>query len=137
MGSLTRDAGSARLSVEGPVGYTPDGRETWRYTIAEVTRFTGLDHDRVVREDVRVLETGADLHSGVGMVATPEQMMSTLCAFLTAGAEASAWAMRTGTALEDTENGTLFPHRVLMLAEQESDEIAMLGVELDEEENDG
>lgn len=125
MGTLTRDAGRARLTVTGPVGYTTDGRQTWRYTIADV------DEDGAVT----VLETGEDLHTGVGGIGgTTEQMMSTLCAFLTAAAESSSYAMRHGVALEETENGTLFNHQVLMLAELESDEIAMLGVELEEGE---
>lgn len=121
--TLTKDAGRARLTVTGPVGYTPDGRHTWQYTIAEVA------DDGTVTE----LETGQDLHTGVGGIGgTPEQMLSTLCSFLSAAAESSAYAMRHGVALDETENGTLFTHAVLMLAEQESDEIAMLGVELEE-----
>jgi hypothetical protein len=128
MGTLTRDAGRARLTVTGPRSVTPDGRQVWRYEIAE-TAGDGT---------VTVLETGEDLHSGVGAYPTPAEMMGSLCAFLSAAAEAGDYAMRHGVPLDETENGDLFNHAVLMLASQESDEIAMLGVELEEgDENDG
>jgi hypothetical protein len=123
MGTLTKDAGRARLTVTGPVSTTPDGRGVWRYEIAEITP-----------AGTQVLETGQDLHTGVGMYATPAQMLSTLCSFLTAAAEANDHAMRRGLPLAETENGDLFNHAVMMLASQESDEIAMLGCELDEED---
>lgn len=121
MGTLTMDAGRARLTVTGPVSVTPDGRQAWRYEVAEVT-----DAGPVV------LETGENLHTGLGIYPTPAQMMDSLCSFLTAAAEAGDYAMRHGVPLEETENGTMFNHDVLMLASQESDEIAMLAVELQE-----
>lgn len=122
MGTLTMDAGRARLTVTGPVSVTPEGRGVWRYEVAEVT-----DAGPVV------LETGENLHTGVGMYPTPAEMMTSLCSFLTAAAEAGDYAMRHGLPLDETENGTLFNHDVLMLASQESDEIAILGVELEEQ----
>ena len=124
MGTLIQTAGTARLSVTGPVGHTSDGRETWRYDVSEVA----------ADGTVTSLESGEDLHTGVGVTAAPEEMMARLCSFLSAAAEASSYAMRHGVPLDETENGTLFSHAVLMLAEQNSDEIAMLGAELDEEQ---
>lgn len=36
MDTLTKDAGRARLTVTRTGDRTADGRETWRYTIAEI-----------------------------------------------------------------------------------------------------
>lgn len=122
MQTLTRTAGRAILTVTGPVRLNAEGRETWRWTVAE----------KQGPREFTTLATGEDLHTGVGMIGDPEQMLATLCTFLSAAAEAADYAMRTGTALSATENGDLFPHAVVMLASQESDEIAMLAVELEE-----
>jgi hypothetical protein len=123
--TLTRTAGRARLSVTGPIRTNSEGRHVWRWSVAEVAD-DGQATD---------LATGEDLHTGVGMTATPEQMLATLCTFLGAAAESHQYAMRHGVPLAETENGDLFDHAVMMLASQESDEIAMLAIELEEGEN--
>lgn len=124
MDTLTRTAGRAVLTVTGPIRTTTEGRDVWRWTVAE-------DQDGTTVP----LATGEDLNTGVGMTATPTQMLATLCVFLSAAAEDHAYAMRTGTPLAETENGDLFDHAVLMLASQESDEIAILANELEEGEH--
>lgn len=127
MQMLTKEAGRAVLTVVGPVDYTHEGRQVWRWQVAE--RYEA-------HRDAVVLANGDDLHTGVGHTATPREMMASLCNFLTAAAESADYAMRHGIPLAETDNGDLFPHAVLMLASQESDEIGMLAVEM-EEENDG
>jgi hypothetical protein len=123
MQTLTRTAGRAVLTVAGPVRTNTEGREVWSWTVAE-------DNG----EQVVTLATGEDLHTGVGMTGDPEQMLATLCVFLAAAAESANYAMRHGIPLAETENGDLFPSAVLMLASQDSDEIAMLAAELEEGE---
>jgi len=71
----------------------------------------------------------SDLRSGVGG-GDIQDGMSNLVGFLSAAGEAYAYQLRTGRA---SENGDLFPAAVTEWAYQNSDELSMLGLELDEQ----
>lgn len=70
-----------------------------------------------------VLETGADLRTGVGMDHGPARMLATLCSFLTACAESRAF---------DGENADLFGEAVGLWAEEHDAEITTLQYEIEE-----
>jgi len=61
--------------------------------------------------------------------------MESLLSFLGACAESVQYAARTGKPISDTENGELFPPWVADWAAQNSDEIAMVACEIEEEES--
>lgn len=63
---------------------------------------------------------------------SPREMLSTLCSFLGAAAEAYGYDMRNGP--DSSENGDLFPPEVTEWAYQHEDDITMLALELDEED---
>lgn len=72
------------------------------------------------------LGEGHDLSSGAsGVGADPKQMLGTLVSFLSACAESRSYP--------DGENSDLFPAPVGEWAVQASDELSMLGYELDED----
>ena len=70
----------------------------------------------------------SDLRSGC-QGATLQKMFGTLLAFLSACAEGRQYQTRTG---RKSENGNLFPERVGQWAEENSDEISSLWVEIEE-----
>ena len=92
--------------------YTRDGRQAYRYHI-----------------DTPTFEySGGDLKSGVGN-GTLQSGLASLLAFLGAAAEAYSYTMRTG---RESDNSDLFPAHVTEWAYQHSDELSMIGCELDE-----
>lgn len=60
-----------------------------------------------------------------------QQALGSLCSFLSACAEGRQYTTRTGC---ESENGDLFPEHIGEWAEQNSDELSMLSVELEETE---
>ena len=61
-----------------------------------------------------------------------QEGFASLLSFLGACAESYGYAQRNGKTLEDTENGDLFPPAVAEWAYQNSDEISMLQLEIEE-----
>ena len=72
-----------------------------------------------------------DLQTGCGGGSLQGQL-STLCSFLSACAESYAYDIRRGGDGSGGENSDLFPAHVREWAHQNSDEISMLAIELDE-----
>jgi hypothetical protein len=99
------------ISIE-EAGSTSDGHTRYRYYIDTPT----FEH------------SGSDLKSGVGN-GTLQIGLASLLSFLCACAEGYNSALRTR---RQNDNGDLFPLQVAEWAYQNSDELAMLGCELDE-----
>ena len=85
------------------------GKPVWRYAI-----------------DADGLEYEAEDLAGWG---NSREMLATLLTFLGAAAEAHDYELRTG---RESDNGDLFPARVMEWAHQNIDEIAMAAYELEE-----
>jgi hypothetical protein len=77
-----------------------------------------------------VVEEGSDLRSGAGDPVDPRKAMANLVGFLGAAAE----AYRAGMHGQASENSGLFPPDVAEWAHQHDDELAALGLELEEPE---
>jgi len=75
------------------------------------------------------LGSGDEMRSGIDQDPSEDEMISTLASFLGAAAESYGHAMRNRTPLEDTENGTLFGPEVTEWAYLNSDELAMVGAD--------
>lgn len=104
--------GLCEISLEPTGQHDNAGRAQWRYFIDLPD---GTEHE------------DADVHGW----ADARGMTATLLNFLGACAESRQHATRTG-ANDKGENGNLFPDAVGEWAEQNSDEIGMLALELEE-----
>jgi hypothetical protein len=101
--------GGAFISVEPTRATDHYGKTKWQY-------FIDIDGQE---------NSGADL-AGWG---DTQEMLATLLSFLGAAAESYAYRQRTG---RDGENEDLFPAAVVEWAYQNSDELSMLAMELEE-----
>ena len=101
----------AAISIEPGKRPGPDGKPTWRVTFDLPGRKRGIVDDSL---------------RGWG---DERAMLGALCSFLTACAESRRYG-RGGR--ERGENADLFPESIGEWAEQWSDEIGMIGVELEE-----
>ena len=111
--TLVVDRGSitiARTDLPDPYG---ERRETWRWTITFPTDAGG-----------RFTASEADIRTGVGGQAEPEEMLATLLSFLTAAVES----------YPDGENADLFPMPVVKWADEHLTENQHAQIELDEED---
>ncbi len=63
-----------------------------------------------------------------------QHYLESLCSFLAAAAESYAYRIRSGKKYDqnDDSNEHLFPRRIVEWAHQHSDELSMLGIELEE-----
>lgn len=117
---VTRQAGSLSLALWHD-GTTPDEhggyRQRYAYRIADATVPGLVPHD------------GRDIHSGVGATVDTLAGMGTLVTFLSAAADAYRYQM--SNPLSAPENLDLFPAWVTEAAYLNSDELAMLGLELE------
>ena len=90
-------------------GRTAEGRQAYRYTI----KTPGWEY------------TDSDISSGVGAEPDEASMAPTLLGFLTACAESRSYGSGDG------ENASLFPEHVGEWAEEHSDELAIMGSDLE------
>ena len=97
-----------------PIGRDHEDRVEWRYVIE--------DGDRTV------LDEGTDLRSGAGEPVDPRKALATLVGFLGAAAE----AYRVDMQGQASENAEQFPPGVAEWAYLHDDELASLGLDLDE-----
>ncbi|MDR7381247.1 hypothetical protein [Promicromonospora iranensis] len=117
---VTRQAGSLSLALWHD-GAAPDEhggyRQLYAYRIADATVPGSVPHD------------GRDIHSGVGADVDVVTGMGTLVTFLSAAADAYRYQM--SNPVSAPENLNLFPAWVVEAAYLNSDELAMLALELE------
>lgn len=111
MSTLRFDNGS--ISVEDTAQSTRDGRPVYRWTIVDTS--TGETW------------TADDLNGPVlGREPSENEMLRTLCGFLSAALESRAYRERTG---REGSNEDLFPADCLDWAESHADDISMASME--------
>jgi hypothetical protein len=106
-------AGTLHIS---PVRRDGEDRVVWRYVIED--------------GDHTVLDEAADIRSGSGDPVDPRKAMATLVGFIGAAAD----AYRVGMRGQASENADLFPPDVMEWAYMHDDELASLGLDLEEPE---